>query len=181
MPLFQNTATRIEEGNFEHEYAERIVRHLCECLEQLNQFDPSEVWRRKWLAAVNEKDGPDSVKYATALTSLGSTLLQQQKWSEAESVLRASLAIRERQAVQTWTSSNTRSMIGGALLGQQDFANAEPLLLQGYSGLKERESEIPSEAKILLTQAVERLVQLYDAWGQAEKAAEWRVKLDAQK
>jgi hypothetical protein len=31
--------------------------------------------------------------------------------------------------------------------------------------------------KFRLTEAIERLVQLYEAWGQLEKAAEWRAKL----
>ena len=88
---------------------------------------------------------------------------------------------QQRQAEQSWTSFNTRSLIGGALLGQKDYANAEPLLLQGFVGLKDRETQIPSEGKILLTQALKRIVQLYEDWGQPEKAAEWREKLDSQK
>ena len=30
-----------------------------------------------------------------------------------------------------------------------------------------------------LTEALERLVQLYDAWGKKDKAEEWRKKLEA--
>ena len=38
---------------------------------------------------------------------------------------------------------NTKSLLGGALLGQKKFAEAEPLLLAGYEGLKLREKTIP--------------------------------------
>jgi hypothetical protein len=31
-----------------------------------------------------------------------------------------------------WTTFNTRSLPGGALLGQQMYAEAKPLLLAGY-------------------------------------------------
>ena len=39
----------------------------------------------------------------------------------------------------TWTTFNTKSMLGGALLGQKKYAEAEPLLLKGYAGMKRRE------------------------------------------
>ena len=63
----------------------------------------------------------------------------------------------------------------GILLGQKTYAEAEPLLLAGYEGMKAREAKVP---KPRLTQAGERIVKLYEAWGQPEKAAEWRAKLD---
>jgi hypothetical protein len=34
------------------------------------------------------------------------------------------------------------STLGGALLGQQKYADAEPLLLKGYDGMKARENTI---------------------------------------
>ena len=42
----------------------------------------------------------------------------------------------------------------------------------------EREPKIPPAAMPRLTESLERLVQLYDAWGQPDPAAEWRVKLE---
>ena len=47
--------------------------------------------------------------------------------------------------------------------------------------MKAREAKIPPQGKPRLTEALERLVQLYDAWGKADQAAEWRAKLEAQK
>ncbi len=51
------------------------------------------------------------------------------------------------------------------------------MLLQGYEGLKQREARIPAPAKVCLTEALERLVRLYDATGQKDKADEWRKNL----
>ena len=76
------------------------------------------------------------------------------------------------------------SLLGGPGapgLGQKNYADAEPLLLAGYEGMKEREAKIPHEYKRRVTEALERLVQLYDAWGKPDQAAEWRVKLEVQK
>jgi len=36
---------------------------------------------------------------------------------------------------------------------------------------------MPPEAKERLTEALERLVQLYDAWGKEAEAAAWRKQL----
>jgi hypothetical protein len=51
------------------------------------------------------------------------------------------------------------------------------MLKTGYEGMKKREGTIPPGDKVRLTEAVERLVQLYEAWGKPEKAAIWRARL----
>ena len=47
--------------------------------------------------------------------------------------------------------------------------------------MKQREAKIPTTDKVCLTEALERLVQLYDAWGKKDKADEWRKTLEAVK
>ena len=47
----------------------------------------------------------------------------------AEEMLRECLAIREKKEPEAWTTFDTKSMLGGALLGQKKYAEAEPLLL----------------------------------------------------
>jgi hypothetical protein len=72
-----------------------------------------------------------------------------------------------------------QSLLGGALLGQQKYAHAEPLLSAGYKGMKQCEAKIPPQFKsVRLGEALERLVQLYEATGQKDKADEWRKKLE---
>ena len=78
-------------------------------------------------------------------------------------------------------SRRAEHLLGAALLGQQKIADAEPLLVQGFGGMKQREQKISAAGKANLTSALERLVQLYDVWGMPEKATEWRRKLEAQR
>ncbi len=66
-----------------------------------------------------------------------------------------------------------------ALLGQKRYADAEPLLLAGYEGMRQREKMIPEQGKIRLLRAVERLVQLNEATGKKDEAARWRKELEA--
>jgi hypothetical protein len=72
-------------------------------------------------------------------------------------------------------------MLGGALNGQKKRAEAEPLMVQGYEGMKQRAAQIPLNGKPRLAEALERLVQLYDAWGKPDKAARWRSELESEK
>jgi non-specific serine/threonine protein kinase/serine/threonine-protein kinase len=55
---------------------------------------------------------------------------------------------------------------------------AEPLLLDGYEGMRQRASTIPELARARLTEGLERIVQLYDAWGKKDQAAPWRKNLE---
>jgi eukaryotic-like serine/threonine-protein kinase len=57
--------------------------------------------------------------------------------------VRECLAIREKKEPDAWTTFNGRSQLGGALLGHKRYADAEPLLLKGYEGMKQREDKIP--------------------------------------
>ena len=55
---------------------------------------------------------------------------------------------------------------------QGRFAEAEPLLLKGYDGMSP-----PPAVEDRKREALQRIVDLYDAWGKPDKAAEWRAKL----
>ena len=95
--------------------------------------------------------------------------------------LRDCLAIRKKQEPDAWTTFNTQSMLGAALLGQQKYAEAEPLLVQGYEGMKQRAAKNPANGEVRLTDALERLVQLYDATRNTAEAERWRKELAARK
>ena len=74
-------------------------------------------------------------------------------------------------------SLSDKSLLGGCLLSQKKYAEAEPQLLAGYEGMKQREQKMYAQDKFLLTEALERLVQLYEATGNKARADEWRKKL----
>ena len=112
-----------------------------------------------------------------ALATRATTLLQQGKFEEAEFLARECLALRENLIPDNWLTCNARSLLGGSLLGQKKYAEAEPVLVSGYEGMKQREGQIPAVGKPRLQEALQRLVQLYEATSRPEKAAEWRQKL----
>lgn len=121
--------------------------------------------------------GSEHVATGTCLTALAKLRLAQDRYVEAESLLRESLGPRITAGAYVWQPAERRSLLGLALMGQSRFAEAEAFLISGYRGLVERGSDLP--ATVSVRDAGVRLVQLYDSWGKPEKAAEWRKELDA--
>ena len=140
-------------------------------------FELAESLHRQRLAAQKRVEGEQHPAVAGTLASLGLNLISQEKWTDAESSFRECLAIREQAQPDLWSTFNARSLLGGSLLGQKKYAEAEPLLLSGFEGMKAREAKVPLKSKNRLPEAVGRIIQLYEAVGKADEAARWRAKL----
>jgi eukaryotic-like serine/threonine-protein kinase len=118
----------------------------------------------------------DSPQLAGLLAQSGMTLLEVNGFAGAEPLLREALAIREKQEPDDWRTFNTRSMLGGALLGQKKYADAEPLLVKGYDGIKAREKTIPPQAASRIPEAIERLIEFYTATNKPDDVTKWKAE-----
>ena len=69
-------------------------------------------------------------------------------------------------------------MLGSALLGQKKYADAEPLLLKGYEGMKEREKSIPKSGggEKRIPEALDALIELYTATNKPEEVKKWQAE-----
>ncbi len=105
----------------------------------------------------------ESLQLSSALAGDAHALLQLRAYPEAEKLLRECLAIRQKKEPAAWTTFHTQSMLGGVLLGQKKYPDAEPLLSAGYAGMKEREARIPPQDADRLTEAEGRLAELFEA------------------
>ena len=102
---------------------------------------------------------------------------------DAEAVLLECVSIREKALVNTkndWLIANTQSNLGGCLTKLSKFGEAETLLTESAESLQ-KNGNAPEDRK---TEAIQRVIDLYEAWNTAEpgkghdaKAAEWRAKL----
>ena len=86
--------------------------------------------------------------------------------------------LREKTMPDDWRTFNTRRMLGSALLGQKKYGDAEPLLLKGYEGMKEREKSIPKLAggEKRIPEALDALIELYTATNKPEEIKEWQAE-----
>jgi eukaryotic-like serine/threonine-protein kinase len=150
---------------------------LADAYDRAGRFDSSEPLYRAALEAARKRHGEASVEASGVLAPLGLNLLKQRKYADAEPLLRECLKIREQRQPDDWTTFNTKSLLGAALLGQGRYAEAAPLITQGYEGMKTRTAKIPPPGKPRLSEAAARVIQLYEAWGQPEKAAAWKARL----
>ena len=99
-------------------------------------------------------------------------------YADAEPLARECLMLREEKLPDDWKTFDTRSLLGASLLGRKKYAEAEPLLVSGLQGLKQRAEKIPAESKPRLSQTARCLVQLYEATSQPDKAAASRRELE---
>ncbi len=116
-------------------------------------------------------DGP---QLASQLSTFSLKLLRLGKYADAEPLLREALAIQEKAEPDAWTTFSTLSQRGGALLGGGKLAEAEPLLLRGYEGMKQRAARIPPAARDRLLEAIDRLIELYEKSARPADAKKWR-------
>ena len=125
--------------------------------------------------AANPVNNPRIVAY------LGAVRLAQQNYAEATPLLREGLRLSEKQDVDAGYRLYVMNLLGASLAGQKNYDDAEPLLIESCQGLQQHQASLPPylNAPRRITESLERLVQLYDAWGKPAQAADWKQKLAA--
>jgi serine/threonine protein kinase len=135
-----------------------------------------------WIFGNARKRMPkDSPELAKSLADIGGEFLKLSWDDEAERLLREALAIREKRDPGDWDTHVTRSMLGGALLGQKKYAGAEPLLLKGYEGMRKQFFPLLATAQATgqIARALDWLIELYRATGKPDLVKKYRALRDA--
>ena len=106
--------------------------------------------------------------------------------NEAEDLLRNCLTIKLAPGDAVWRKADLHSRLGSALIAvvvadpaitsedrHAKLTEAEALLLQGHAALQ-KAGKVATKYR---SDALTRIVRLYEAWQKPEQAAEWREKL----
>jgi tetratricopeptide (TPR) repeat protein/predicted Ser/Thr protein kinase len=117
---------------------------------------------------------PDTLE---ALVSLGELRLRQHRFSDTETIFREALPAYQKALPDAWQAYMCQSFLGASLAGEKKPAEAEPLLLSGYTGMSQRKNTIDVPDGARLTQAGDRIVQFYKENKREDKVAEWTNKL----
>jgi tetratricopeptide (TPR) repeat protein len=144
---------------------DRAEQLLHEVLDQVSKHQSSRAWRQC---------------RANAQTWLAQTMVLQHRYSEAEPLVCDALDFYDKEIPGNPWRFIRVSLLGAALLGQQRISEAEPLLLQGYQGLKQAETTYNLQ-EMWITDAGERIVHFYEVINQPEKAREWRERISKDK
>ena len=113
---------------------------------------------------------PDTMASAA---DLALAYLSEGKVVEGEPLAREALEFHRKRQPDDWQRFRAESLLGASLAGQKKYAEAEPLLLEGYQGIVARKDRVAVPDRYHLDRAREWLIQLYKAWGKPDKAAEW--------
>jgi len=134
----------------------------------------AEPFAREALSLAGESFPPNS--RAVLLRNLAVALAGQGKGREAEPLAREALAIfRAVKNGSPWRVPDAESVLGSSLAAQGRFSEAEPLLLGSYQTLKADTGEGAQYAPAALA----RIISLYKAWGQPDRAAPWQALADS--
>ena len=109
----------------------------------------------------------------------GEALLRADQSKDAEAVLRECLSSFEKTKEHYWIKRTRRALVE-CLTKLARFTEAEPILVELANA--ELEDDVATEEST--NEAIQRMVDLYEAWHAAEpgqgydaKAAQWRAKL----
>jgi tetratricopeptide (TPR) repeat protein len=130
--------------------------------------------------AAARAESPEDRAGLSSLLILGARrLLAHDKPAEAEPLMRECLTIRRQElAPGHWLTGNAMSVLGEALTGQGKFEEAEPLLVEGYERIRARAWQVPYTVHdVRREESIQRLIDLYHAWGKPEQAGRWRSTL----
>jgi serine/threonine protein kinase/tetratricopeptide (TPR) repeat protein len=153
------------------------------------KYPEAEALYRKVLETRSRTLGPADAATVSSKASLGQVLLLQKRHAEAASMLRDCVAASEQDQSEASLGGNRKSLLGAALVGlagellasdvdavHDQLAEAELLLLSGYQALQSHAAEVEPPSR--LTDALQRLVELYRVWNKPDEAARWQVELE---
>lgn len=139
------------------------------------QYALAEKYLAEDLAGLRHTAGPEEYIMAT-LADLALVYVSEKKFAQGEPLARQAVDFFHKNQPQSWQTHRSESILGATLAGQKKYDEAERLLLEGHRGMLSLKDRTAAPEWYYLDRAREWLVQLYQAWGKPEKAAEWRTK-----
>ena len=163
-----------------HRFQISVTRpQLAEVLRVRGKLDEAERLLDEELGTPAARPRASSIPMLTIAENLAAVLVEQGRAGEAEPIVRDCL--RARSGI-SWTSpgdvAQTTLLLGLCLGAQGGYADAEPLVLEGISGVL-REGAPTTSAR---REAIRRVADFYERWTAAGtdksgQAAQWRARL----
>jgi tetratricopeptide (TPR) repeat protein len=156
-----------------HPFTAIVKGNLASALYPQAKTDEAE---RLWRQAIETLRGAniDQGFAATRMVDLAVLLMDRADNEEAEQFLRDALEIYRPGLPETrWPMVETQSSLGACLAGQGRFEEAEPLLLDSFTALRDERGLDHASTQLTIT----RLVSLYVEWGRSDDAESYRRML----
>ena len=158
----------------DHPLTYNLMHNLALALGVEGRHEERESLLRAALDGRRRLFGDDDPLTLKTLQALATLLRDQKKFDEAESLLREALNRAEKRWPDGhFMTEHYRRGLGVCLAAEGRFEEAEPLLLVSY----ERDQNLLPPGHPNHVEGIEKLVELYSAWGKSEQADSWREKL----
>jgi hypothetical protein len=106
---------------------------------------------------------------------LAEVLLSAGKVQDAKSIANEALAFPEEALpIDNKYRARAKSALGGVMIVEKDYSHTEPLLIDAYRILSVQEKTSVSTKRCL-----QRIIDLYNAWGKPEKAAQYQKLVES--
>jgi eukaryotic-like serine/threonine-protein kinase len=172
----QNLAIRRRVFGSEHPFTLTVVAGFASMYERQGKYALAETYAAQALAGRRRALGSEHPDTMTSTADLALAYLAEGKFAQSEPLAREALEFNRRKQPDDWQRFRAESLLGASLSGRKKYAEAEPLLLEGYDGMLARKDLIDVLDWYHLDRAREWIVQLYQSWGKPQKAAEWKKK-----
>lgn len=151
-----------------------LEQKLAAYYKEAGDLDAMEEWCRDNLARTRASMPAGSVAVGISLSTLGRFLLEQERYVEAEPVLREILDIVLVGLPEySWHTLEVESALGQSLIGQGRFEEAERLVVDAYLRMKD-DQRVPTGK---VREAFQRVMWLYTAWRKPDEAARFRATM----
>jgi tetratricopeptide (TPR) repeat protein len=174
--LFSKTLEHSRMLGLEHPLTLAVLADFAFMYQQQRRYTLAETYAAQTLAGRRHALGPEHPDTIASTADLALAYQSQGKSAETEPLAREALELNRKKQPDNWQRFRAESLLGASLAGQKKYADAEPLLLEGYQGMLARKDRIGMPDWYHLERAREWLVQLYQAWGKPGKAADWRKR-----
>jgi non-specific serine/threonine protein kinase/serine/threonine-protein kinase len=160
----------------EHPFTLFVLSGVGQMYQREGKYTLAETYAAQALAGRRHALGSQNAGTWASAGDLALAYLSEGKFAQSEPLVREALEFNRKEQPDDWERFRVESLLGASLAGQKKYAEAEPLLVEGYEGLLARKDRIDVSKLRNLDEALKRLGQLYEAWGKPEQAAEWRKK-----
>lgn len=149
------------------------LSYIVSLYQQQGKYAQALPYAEEALAAKRRTVGPDSPVTMNAAEDLTLTYVALARFSAAEPLAREAQDWFRNKRPDAPERFFAASLLGASLAGQKKYAEAEPLLLDGYQGMVAREQADASN-RFEINLAGRWIDELYRGWGKPEQVSHWR-------
>ena len=162
----------------EHPDTLRTLSSFASMYQRQGKYSLAETYAAQALMGRRHALGNGNPDTMASVANLALAYLSEGKFVESEALAREAMEVDSKIQPDDWQRFRAENLVGASLSGQKKYAEAEPLLLEGYRGMAARKDRMAAAERYHLGRAREWILQLYKAWGKPQKAAQMAKELE---